>query len=76
MASLAPLLALGTVGGAAFHHLVTWLAPGLGLSPEVFAVAAMGALFAATVRAPLTGIILVIELTGASNSKFGRQHPA
>ncbi|WP_295613403.1 H(+)/Cl(-) exchange transporter ClcA [uncultured Lamprocystis sp.] len=72
----APLLALGTVGGAAFHHLVTWLAPGLGLSPEVFAVAAMGALFAATVRAPLTGIILVIELTGASNSKFGRQHPA
>ena len=62
----APLLALGTIGGAAFHHLVTWLAPGLGLSPEIFAVAAMGALFAATVRAPLTGIILVIELTGAN----------
>jgi len=62
----APLLALGTIGGAAFHHLVTWLTPGLGLSPEIFAVAAMGALFAATVRAPLTGIILVIELTGAN----------
>ncbi|WP_020503672.1 H(+)/Cl(-) exchange transporter ClcA [Lamprocystis purpurea] len=62
----APLLALGTIGGAAFHHFVTWLTPGLGLSPEIFAVAAMGALFAATVRAPLTGIILVIELTGAN----------
>ncbi len=62
----APLLALGTIGGAAFHHFVAWLTPGLGLSPEIFAVAAMGALFAATVRAPLTGIILVIELTGAN----------
>lgn len=57
----APLLALGTLVGVAFDHLLA----GLGLSPGLFAVAAMGALFAATVRAPLTGIILVIELTGA-----------
>ncbi|MBK1643877.1 chloride channel protein [Thiocapsa imhoffii] len=61
----APMLALGTICGAAFAALVTLLAPTLDLAPEVFAVAAMGALFAATVRAPLTGIILVIELTGA-----------
>ncbi len=57
----APLLALGTLVGVTFDHLLA----GLGLSPGLFAVAAMGALFAATVRAPLTGIILVIELTGA-----------
>jgi H+/Cl- antiporter ClcA len=57
----APLLALGTLVGVAFDHLLA----GLGLNPGLFAVAAMGALFAATVRAPLTGIILVIELTGA-----------
>jgi len=61
----APMLALGTVCGAAFAGLISHFAPTLALAPEVFAVAAMGALFAATVRAPLTGIILVIELTGA-----------
>jgi H+/Cl- antiporter ClcA/septal ring-binding cell division protein DamX len=61
----APMLALGTVCGAAFAALVSTVAPALVIVPEVFAVAAMGALFAATVRAPLTGIILVIELTGA-----------
>ena len=61
----APMLALGTICGAAFAALVSLLAPTLALAPEVFAVAAMGALFAATVRAPLTGVILVIELTGA-----------
>jgi H+/Cl- antiporter ClcA len=63
----APMLALGTICGAAFAALVSMIAPALALEPEVFAVAAMGALFAATVRAPLTGIILVIELTGAQS---------
>ena len=61
----APMLALGTICGAAFAALISLVAPTLALAPEVFAVAAMGALFAATVRAPLTGIILVIELTSA-----------
>ena len=61
----APMLALGTLCGVAFAALVSLVAPALAMAPEVFAVAAMGALFAATVRAPLTGIVLVIELTGA-----------
>jgi len=71
----APLLALGTVVGAIVDALVRGFDPGaelateLGaaLDPGLFAVAAMGALFAATVRAPLTGIILAIELTGAGD---------
>ena len=63
----APLLALGTIAGAAFDVLMQGLDPGSVLSPGLFAVAAMGALFAATVRAPLTGIILAIELTGAGD---------
>ena len=67
----APLLALGTVVGAVVDALVRGLDPGVELGavlgPGLFAVAAMGALFAATVRAPLTGIILAIELTGAGD---------
>ena len=63
----APMLALGTIAGAAFDLTVDALAPGLGVPNGVFAVAAMGALFAATVRAPLTGIVLAIELTGAQS---------
>lgn len=61
----APMLALGTISGVAFGHLAQRVAPGIESTPGMFAVAAMGALFAATVRAPLTGIVLVVELTGA-----------
>jgi H+/Cl- antiporter ClcA len=61
----APMLALGTIAGTAFDLSMQGLLPALGLSPGLFAVAAMGALFAATVRAPLTGIVLTVELTGA-----------
>lgn len=62
---LVPLLALGTIVGAIFDQILIPLAPGLNLTPGVFAVAAMGALLAATIRAPLTGILMVIEMTGA-----------
>ncbi len=60
----APMLALGTIGGVAFGELVTVLGIGGTLLPAHFAVAGMGALFAAVVRAPLTGIILTAEMTG------------
>lgn len=51
----APMLAVGTICGAAFAALVAVTAPTSSLAPETFAVAAMGALFAGTVRAPLPG---------------------
>lgn len=59
----APMLALGTLFGMCFGSLSQSLLPGLDIQPGTFAIAGMGALFAATVRAPLTGIILVIEMT-------------
>ncbi|GAB80966.1 H(+)/Cl(-) exchange transporter ClcA [Shimwellia blattae] len=59
----APMLALGTLLGTAFGMLCALWFPGYGLNVGTFAIAGMGALFAASVRAPLTGIILVLEMT-------------
>lgn len=58
-----PLLALGTLIGAFYGGLATEYFPEYELNAGMFAVAGMGALFAATVRAPLTGTLLVLELT-------------
>lgn len=59
----APMLALGTLFGVAFGLGVDAWVPSLAIDPKVFALVGMSALFAATVRAPLTGIVLVAELT-------------
>jgi len=59
----APMLALGTLLGTAFGMASTALFPAYHLEAGTFAIAGMGALFAASVRAPLTGIVLVLEMT-------------
>ena len=60
----APIVALGALlgsaGGSALHALQPDLAP----SPAAFAVAGMAAFFTATIRAPLTGIVICLEMTG------------
>ena len=60
----APLLVLGALGGLLVGNLGNMLAPTAIPHPEIFAVLGMGALFTSTVRAPLTGIVLMVELTG------------
>lgn len=60
----APMVALGTLFGMWFGHVTHGWFPDLITHPGFFAVAGMGALFSATVRAPLTGIALAIEMTG------------
>lgn len=59
----APMLALGTILGMAFGETVAHWLPLIAPYPGMFAVAGMGALFAATVRAPLTGMVLIMEMT-------------
>lgn len=59
----APTLTLGTLFGSAFGLTATMLFPHYQIEIGTFAIAGMGALFAATVRAPLTGIVLVLEMT-------------
>jgi len=60
----APLLVLGALIGLATGQIAHTLAPGIVPVPAVFAVVGMAAYFAAIVRAPLTGIMLIIEMTG------------
>ncbi len=50
----------GTIASAAL--------PGLGIDPLSFAVVGMAAFFVGVVRAPVTGIVLVIEMTAAFTS--------
>jgi chloride channel protein, CIC family len=59
----APMLVLGAQLGL-FLGLICRLAiPDLAIQPEGFAVVGMAAFFTGVVRAPLTGIVLVIEMT-------------
>ncbi len=59
----APLLALGVVFGMLFGSVMQYYFPGLVSHPGVFAVAGMAGIFASTVRAPLTGLVLAVEMT-------------
>ncbi len=60
----APLLVLGAVLGLAVGDTAHALFPALVPIPAVFAVVGMAAYFTAIVRAPLTGIVLILEMTG------------
>jgi len=60
----APLLLLGAAFGSLFGEVLNYLTPALGFSPVAFAVVGMSALFSASVRAPLTGVVLTVEMTG------------
>jgi CIC family chloride channel protein len=61
----APLLVLGALLGLAVGQLAHLALPGAGVHPETFAVVGMAAYFAAIVRAPLTGIVLIVEMTNS-----------
>ena len=60
----APLLALGALLGLALGQIANRIVPDIVLQPAVFAVVGMAAYFTAIVRAPLTGIVLIVEMTG------------
>lgn len=63
----APLLALGSLIGLGLGIVVHQFAPGVVPDPGAVAVVGMAAYFTAIVRAPLTGIVLIIEMTGNYN---------
>ncbi|MBZ0277837.1 MAG: chloride channel protein [Anaerolineae bacterium] len=60
----APTLFVGTMLGGAFGQIVTGLASrDLTGDPQAYAIVGMAAMMAGVVRAPITGILLVFELT-------------
>jgi CIC family chloride channel protein len=61
----APLLALGALLGLGVGHMIHIFLPAFAAEPGVFAVVGMAAYFTAIVRAPLTGILLISEMTGS-----------
>jgi len=60
----APMLVLGAQSGVLFGALCSVGLPGVAPHPAELGVIGMAAFFTAVVRAPITGIILVIEMTG------------
>lgn len=61
----APLLVLGALVGLAVGQGAVLLFPTSVAAPGAFAVVGMAGFFAAVVRAPLTGLVLIVEMTGS-----------
>jgi CIC family chloride channel protein len=61
----APLLVLGCEAGLLVFLAAEALLPAAHLEPGALAIVAMGAIFAGSVGAPATGVLLMIEMTGA-----------
>ena len=58
-----PLLLVGAAGGALIAGAVNAVAPAASLDPTAFALVGMSTFFAAVVRAPVTGVVLIMEMT-------------
>lgn len=59
----APTLYIGAMAGGAVGLLVHWLAPFPTGSAGAYALVGMGALFAGVIRAPMTSVFMVFEIT-------------
>lgn len=60
---IAPSLFIGATLGAAYGIVCGRIFPTMGIAPPAFAMVGMAAVLAGTVRAPLTAILLLFEMT-------------
>ena len=61
--SFFPATYIGALGGTAFGALIHHIAPGITASSGPYALVGMGAVVAGATQAPLTGIVMLFELT-------------
>ncbi len=66
----APLLVMGAIIGTLFGQISVLLFPNTSATPAAYAVIGMAAMFTSIVRAPLTGIVLILEMTGNQEQLF------
>jgi CIC family chloride channel protein len=59
----APALFIGAMAGGAFGKMANQLLPNVTAPPGAYALVGMAALFAAAAHAPITGIIILFEMT-------------
>jgi CIC family chloride channel protein len=59
----APALFIGAMAGGAFGKVANQMLPGFTAPPGAYALVGMAALFAAAAHAPITGIIILFEMT-------------
>jgi|GEM_PF-3653945 CIC family chloride channel protein len=59
---IVPSLFLGAMFGGAFGIIANVFYPGITAGPRAYALVGMGAVFAGTVRAPLTAILILFEI--------------
>jgi CIC family chloride channel protein len=60
----APSLFMGAMLGSAYGAIAHELLPGLAIAAGAYGLVGMGAVFAASARAPITAVLIVFELTG------------
>jgi CIC family chloride channel protein len=61
----APCLLIGSLTGVAFHKTLFFLLPSAGCASEgAYALLGMAGLISGVMQAPLTGIFLIVEITG------------
>jgi CIC family chloride channel protein len=63
----APTLFMGAMLGSAYGAIAHGLAPDVALTAGAYGVVGMAAAFAATTRAPITAVLIILELTGESH---------
>jgi chloride channel protein, CIC family len=63
--SFFPAVFLGAMLGGAFGQLAHWVLPGITAGGDAYAAVGMGAVVAGATLAPLTGVLMMFELTGS-----------